>query len=86
MHPYTEKQKASFERGKWLLSTYKTISAEHAGTGVNESVVAGDMIADIMYTMIRCYAYPKGDIESVEMAAFSSVEFDHTSKSIIPTD
>ena len=79
MHPYTEKQAKAFERGKHLLTTYKMISPEHADKVVNESVTAGDMIADILYTMTRCFQYPAGDVESVKIVALEAIEFDHTS-------
>jgi hypothetical protein len=79
-HPFTKKQSKSFDRGKWLIETYKMISPEHQDPTTNKSVIVGDMIADLYYTMTRCYQYPKGDINSVKIVALNSIEFDHAEK------
>lgn len=77
MHPYTKKQKAAFERGKWLIRQYEDISPEHNNPKVNKSVIVGDMIADLIYTMTKCYQYPKSDIEGIKFVALESISFDH---------
>jgi len=81
-HPITKKQEAAFNRGKWLIETYKMISPEHQDPTINKSVLVGDMIADLQYTMSRCFQYPAGDVESVRIAALSSIEHDHTEKEV----
>jgi hypothetical protein len=78
MHPFTEKQKKSFEIGKDLINHYITISKEHQDPTVNMSTIVGDLVADLKYTMTRCYAYPLGDIEAVEQAATDGLDFDRT--------
>ena len=78
MHPITEKQQKAFERGKWLIETYKMISPEHQDVKINQSTLVGDMIADLYYTMTRAFSYPAGDIDSVKIVALDSLQFDHT--------
>jgi hypothetical protein len=82
-HPHTKKQSGAFDRGKWLIETYKMISPEHQDPTTNKSVIVGDMIADLLYTMTRCFQYPEGDIESVKMVALQSIELDHTKETKI---
>ena len=77
-HPHTKKQVEAFGRGKWLIETYKMISPEHQDVTTNKSVIVGDMIADLLYTMTRCFQYAEGDIESVKIAGLQGIEFDHT--------
>jgi len=74
----TKKQQEAFERGRTLLEYYTEISKEHADPTINKSVIAGDMIADILYTMHHAYEYPEADVESVKIMALESIRFDHT--------
>lgn len=76
-HPFTTKQTESFNRGRWLIETYPMISPDHQDPTIHRSVVVGDMIADLIYTMTRVWDYPKGDIESVVIAALSGITHDH---------
>ena len=62
-------QEKAFACGKALLSYYREISPEHADVTVNLSTIAGDLIADIQYTMSHVYEYPEMDIESVRLVA-----------------
>lgn len=77
MHPLTEKQKKSFELAKFILQTYRGCSEDHKDPSLSLAVVAGDLIADIQYTMSSVYDYPKWDVESVRMVALEALEFDH---------
>ena len=74
MKMLNEEQRQSFHRAKSLMEFYKNISLEHAEPTLNQSVVAGDLIADIQFAMSYVYEYPIADIESIRIAALNSLK------------
>lgn len=73
----TETQKQASDRGMALLAYYREISLEHADPTTNLGVIAGDMLADIQYTMSSVYDYPAGDVESVRIVALTELQNAH---------
>ena len=69
----TPKQKESFKMGRFLIDSYVAASKDHQEPTINKSVIAGDLIADIMFTMSRVWEYPLDDIKSVITVAFDSL-------------
>ena len=68
----TETQKKAFESANYLISTYRGISPKHADASL--VTIAGDMIADIQFAMSHVWEYPAGDVESVRIAALTSLK------------
>ena len=67
----TKQQEKAFEMGRLIVNQYANTSADHSGA--NLAVVAGDLIADVIWTMTEVFGYDRKDIESVTAAALGSL-------------
>jgi len=65
----------TIDRVRYILNTYRELSPEHTDPVVNLSTVAGDLIAEIQFVMSEVYQYPRGDVESVRIAALNGLRY-----------